>query len=115
MSRPEVRQEDVQVVGVEARLRPGAEQELRVVDDVLVDRGAGRDHDADAGPRPPTGPPELLPGAGDGTRVARQDGDVEAPDVHAELQRVGADDAEHLASRRPCSIERRSVGRYPPR
>ena len=93
-----VRQEHVQVVGIEARLlRPRAEQELRVVDDVLVDRGAGRDHDADAGPRPPTGTTELLPGAGDGTRVARQDGDVEAPDIHAELQRVGADDPEDLA------------------
>ena len=34
----QVREEDVQVVGVEARLlRPGAEQELRVVDDILVD------------------------------------------------------------------------------
>ena len=48
---PQVREEDVEVVRVDARLLGRAlEQELRVVDDVLVDRGARRDQDRDARP-----------------------------------------------------------------
>ena len=94
----QVREQDVQVVRVEARLLGRAlEQELRVVDDVLVDRRAGGDEDRDARALPPSGPPELLPGGRDRPRVAGQDRDVEAADVDAELERVGGDDAEDLA------------------
>ena len=47
-------------------------------------------------PRRP-GPAHLLPGGRDRARVAGEHGHVEPPDVHAQLERVGADDPEHLA------------------
>src|SRR5439155_5816936 len=40
---------------------------------------------------------ELLPGAGDGARVAGQDRDVERADVDAQLECVRRDDTEDLA------------------
>ena len=94
----DVGQQDVEVVGIDPGLlgRP-VEEELRVMDDVLVDR-RGRGHeDPDRGFQAPPGPPQLLPGGGDGARVAGQDGDIERADVHAELQGVRGDDAEDLA------------------
>ena len=81
-----------------------------MVDDVLVDRGAGRDEDRDARPRPPAGPPELLPGRGDRARVAGHDRHVEPADVDAELERVGGDDAEDLAVAQPA-LDRPALGR----
>ena len=109
--RPEVGEQDVEVVRVRARLLGRAlEQELGVVDDVLVDRGAGRDEDRDARARPPAGPPELLPGRGDRARVAGQDRHVEPADVDAELERVGGDDAEDLAVAQPA-LDRPALGR----
>ena len=88
----------MQVVRVEAGLLGRAlEQELRVVDDVLVDRRPRRDEHRDAGALPATGPPELLPGGRDRARVAGQDRRVEAADVDAQLERVRGDDAEDLA------------------
>ena len=68
-----------------------------MVDDVLVDRGARGDEDRDARALAPPGPPELLPGRGDRSRVAGQDRHVEPADVDAELERVRGDDAEDLA------------------
>ena len=44
-----------------------------MVDDVLVDRGPGRDEDRHARALPPPGPPELLPRRRDRARVAGQD------------------------------------------
>ena len=68
-----------------------------MVDDVLVDgRGRG-DEDGDAHRLPAAGAADLLPGRGDGAGIAGEDGGVQPADVDAELQRVGADDAEHLA------------------
>ena len=39
----------------------------------------------------------LLPGAGDGARVAADHYRIHPADVHAEFERVGADQAEQLA------------------
>ena len=59
----QVGQQDVQVVRVEARLLGRSlEQELRMVDDVLVDRRSRGDQDGDAGALPTAGAAELLPG-----------------------------------------------------
>ena len=90
--------QDVQVVRIEARLLDlAAEQELRVADDVPVDRRARRDEDPDADPAAPPRPPDLLPRRRDGARIPGQDRHVEAADVDAELERVRRDDAEDLA------------------
>ena len=48
--------------------------------------------------------------AGDRARVAGQDRHVEAPDVDAELERVGGDDAEDLAVAQPV-LDRPPLGR----
>jgi len=98
----QVREQDVEIVRVEPRFfRAALEQELGVVDDVLVDRRARRDEDADARLAPPARPAELLPGRGDGAGVAGEDRDVEGTDVDARIS----------PSRNPRSIDRRSVGR----
>ena len=100
---PQVGEQDVEVVGVEARLLGlAAEQELGVVDHVLVDRRRRRDEDRDAHVAPATGASHLLPGGGDRARVAGQHRDVEAADVDAQLEGVGADDAQDLAVAQPA-------------
>ena len=100
----------MQVVRVEARFlgRP-LEQELRVVDDVLVDRRSRGDQDGNARALPPAGPPELLPRRRHRTRVAGEDRDIEPPDVDAELERVRGDDAEDLAIAQPV-LDRPTFG-----
>ena len=94
--RPHVRQEDVQVVGIQAGLlrRPGQEVG-RVARDVLVHRAARGDHDRDRRFLAAAGAAHLLPGRGHRSRVAGQHGRVEPPDVQAELEGVGAHDAQH--------------------
>ena len=107
---PQVGQQDVQVVRVEARLLGRAlQQELRVVDDVLVDRRARGDQDADARLLAAPRSAELLPRPGDRARIAREDGDVEGADVDAELERVGA--RRRRGSRRPAARARSIVAR----
>jgi hypothetical protein len=87
----------VQVVRVEARLLGRAlEEELGVMDDVLVDRGARGDEDRDARLQPPARPADLLPGRGHGPWIAGEDGRVQPADVDAQLEGVGRDDAEDL-------------------
>ena len=101
--RPQMREQDVQVVRVEpGLLRRVVEQELRVVDDVLVDRRARGDEHRDAGALPPAGPTELLPRGGDRSRIAGEDRHVQSADVDAELERV---------RRRPRRGSRRRAGR----
>ena len=95
---PQVGEEDVEVVRVQAGLlRRALEEELGVVDDVLVDRCARGDEHRDARPLAPAGPPELLPRRRDGARIAGQDRHVQATDVDAQLERVRGDDPEDLA------------------
>ena len=60
----------------------------------------------------PSGPSHLLPGRGDGARVARQDRGIEPADVDAQLERVGATRRPGCRRvRRPASMARRSMGR----
>ena len=78
--------------------------------------GRRRGHeDRDAHVAPAAGAAHLLPGAGDRARVARQHRDVEPPDVHPELQGVGAHDPEHLAVAQPAldrpALRRQVAGR----
>ncbi len=70
-------------------------------DHELVERGAGGHQDRRRRIRAPPGPTCLLPQRGDRARVAGQHGDVEVPDVDAELQRVGRHHAERLARAQP--------------
>ena len=108
---PQVGQQHVQVVRVESRLLGlAAEQELGVMDDVLVDRRGRGDEDRDADVAAAAGAAHLLPCRGDRARVARKHRDVEAPDVHAQLERVGADDAQHLAVPE-AALDRAPLGR----
>ena len=103
----------MQVVRVEAGLLGRAlEQELGVVDDVLVDRGARGDEDRDARLQPPARPADLLPGRRDRARIAGEDRRVEPADVDPELEGVGGDDAEDLpVAQARARSTRRSVGR----
>ena len=94
----QVGEQDVEVVRVEPRLLGRApEQELRMVDDVAVDRRGRRDEDRDARAAAPARPADLLPRRRDRARVAGEDRHVEPADVDAELERVRGDDAEDLA------------------
>ena len=108
---PQVGEEDVEVVRVQAGLLGRAlQQELGVVDHVLVDRGARRDQHGDARALAPAGAAELLPGRRDRARIARQDRHVQAPDVDAQLEGVGGDDPEDLAVAQPV-LDRAALGR----
>ena len=71
---------------------------------------ARRDEDRDARALAPARPAELLPRRRDRARVAGQDRDVQAPDVDAELERIGRDDAEDLAVAQP-SLDRPALRR----
>jgi hypothetical protein len=96
--RLEVGQQDVEVVRVDPGLLGGlVEDELRVVHDVLVDRGGRGDEHRHARPIAAAGTPDLLPGGRDRTGVAGEDRRVEAADVDPELEGVRGDDAEDLA------------------
>ena len=95
---PDVGEQDVEVVRVQPRLlRPPAEDELRVVDHVLVHgRRRGHQHGHAHVAAPPRAA-HLLPGPGDGSRVAGEHRHVQAADVDAQLEGVRADDPQHLA------------------
>ena len=96
--RPQVRQQHVDVLGIEARLLGGRlEQVVGVRRDVPVERAGAGDEDGDAHLLPSAGPADLLPGARDGARIAGDDRHVQAPDVDAQLQGRGAHDAQDLA------------------
>ena len=79
-------------------LRRPPEEVVGVLDDVLVQGRAGRDQHRRRRPLPPAGPARLLPRAGDGARIARHDARFQLAHVDAQLQRVGADDAQHVAA-----------------
>ncbi len=97
-ARLQVAGQEQQVVGVDQPLLGvGAQEVLGVADDELVERRARGHEDPDrAGST--SGPAELLPGGGDGPRVADQDGGLQAADVDAELERVGAHHAGDLSA-----------------
>src|SRR5438093_4845399 len=70
-------------------LRIAPEEILRMVDEVLIE-WTGRCHIDRRGSFPsPTGPANLLPGAGDGTGIFAKYCRFQVPDIYPELQRVG--------------------------
>ena len=94
----QVLDQDLDVVRIDARLFDGrAEQERGLARQVLVERRARRDEDADALGAPPPGAAEALPRRRDRARVAGAHHGVELADVDPELERVRGDDAEDLA------------------
>ncbi len=100
--RLQMAKQDMNVVGIEPSLfRRRVQQEFRMLDDVPIDRPAAGDQHRHAGALPATRPPHLLPGGGDRTRIPGENRDVELADVHAELESVGAHDAEQLAAAQP--------------
>ena len=71
-----------------------------MTDDELVERRARRDEHADrAGPAARA--PQLLPGRRDGPRIADQHCALQASDVDAQLQRVGAHHASDVSVAKP--------------
>ncbi len=85
----QVRAQHVRVVGVEDRgLDGSAEQRLRVVDQVGVQRVVTRHQDAEGVPTPAPGPADLLPERGAGAGIAGEEHRVEAVHVDAELEGV---------------------------
>ena len=93
-----VGEEDVQVRRIQpGLLRRGIEQVVGVRGDELVDGPRARDEDRDARFAAATGAAHLLPGRRDRARIARQDRRIQPTDVDAQLERVGADHAEHIA------------------
>ena len=91
---PHVVHQDEQLVGRNPRmLGRRIDEELRIADDELVERIAGRDHYAERCTIASSRATETLPGAGDRARIAVQEAHVERADVDAELERVGRDHA----------------------
>src|SRR5208283_6138180 len=66
------------------------EKVFRVLHDELVHGVALGNEDGKAVARPAAGPARLLPGAGDGARVARHDAGLQVADVDAQFQGVCA-------------------------
>src|SRR5256885_16787204 len=64
-----------------------------MVDQVLIERAARRYVDRGGGTTAPAGAADLLPGAGDRSRVPAENGGIEVPDVDSQLERVGANHA----------------------
>ena len=90
--------QDIQVIGLHQRvLRRGAEEIVRVLDHILVQRGGGGHQNGQRRILAPSGAARLLPGAGDGAGIAAQHARREGTDVDAQLQRVGGHDHIHLA------------------
>src|SRR6266705_5476305 len=90
----EVMHQQMQVVGIhEAGLRRTLEHVLRMLDDVLVDRGRGGDEEGRRQILAPPGPTHLLPRRGDRSGIAKKHGGLKGTDVDAELERVRRDDA----------------------
>ena len=86
--------EDLDVVGVDARLLDGRADEVAgLVCEVLVERGARGDEHGERERAAPARPAEALPGVRDGPRIAGADDRVEGADVDAELERAGRHDA----------------------
>ena len=88
----EVAEEDVQVVRIEQRVfRRLAQEIIRVADDVLIDGSGGRNVEDDARPLSAACTTCLLPGAGDGARVAAEHAGIQRADVNAQFEGVGGD------------------------
>ena len=66
-----------------------------MVDEVLVQRIAGRHVNRGRRPPPPPGPADLLPGTGDGARIAAEDRGIKVANIDPQLQGIGADHAAH--------------------
>jgi hypothetical protein len=93
--RPDVSEEDVQVGRVQPGLfRSRLKQVLGMGGHELVDRSRSGNQDGSRRFQPPARPTHLLPGGGNGARVAGQDGCVQPADIDAQLQRIGRHDAE---------------------
>jgi hypothetical protein len=90
--------EDLDVVGVDARLLDGRpHEELGVARHVLIERHAGGHQQRELGSPAAARAPEALPQRRDGARVARADHGIERADVDAELERVGGHHAADVA------------------
>ena len=90
-------QQDQEVVRVDpAVLRRAGEEVIGVLHDELIERRAPGDEERQALPRAPAGPARLLPGAGDGARIAAEDRRLQIADVDPQLQGVGRHDPHHL-------------------
>ena len=90
----DVVEQDQRLVRLDARvLGRRALEEFRMAHQVLVQRiGTGHQH-AQRRLLPATGAAEALPGGRDRAGIAVEHHHVEAADIHAQLQRRGADDA----------------------
>src|SRR5437660_12926324 len=71
----------------------GPEKKLRVAHNVLIERRTGRNQDAQGRAIASTGPPETLPGAGDGAGIAVEETDIQRPNIDAKLQRRSSHNA----------------------
>ena len=87
---------------IAALLDRRAEEVVGVLRDELVERRRVGDQHRHRGARAPAGAARLLPGRGDGARIAHQHRRVEAADVDPELERVRGDDPEHRALAQPA-------------
>ncbi len=92
-------QQDQEVVRVDpAVLRRAGEEVIGVLHDELIERRAPGDEERQALARAPARPARLLPGAGDGARIAAEDRRLQIADVDPQLQGVGRHDPHHLAA-----------------
>ena len=86
----QVRQQDLQIVGVEVGVfGRAAEEVIGVLDDVLVEGCAGGHQHGGRSALAAAGAPGALPRGGDGARIASHHYGIQGADVDAQLQRVG--------------------------
>ena len=98
----EVAGEDVKVVRVDQPTLDAAfEDEIRVGDDVLVERVRGGNHHGERGLLVPARSPKLLPEAGECTGVAGDHARAQSTNIYTELQGVRGDDAAYAAVAQP--------------
>ena len=99
---PDVIHEHVRViVPGECVLVGFAEQEVRVVHDVLIHRSVACDQDRECIPVGSPGPTSLLPCAGDSARIAHDQARIKAAHVDAQFQRICGRDASDLPAGEP--------------
>lgn len=92
-------QQDQELIGCNPRgLRGLPQEELRIADDVLIQRVGTGDQYAEGRAVAAARAAEALPGAGDGAGIARQQADIEASDIHTQLQRRGGNHAVDVAA-----------------
>ncbi len=90
--------QDIQVIRIDERmLRTGIQEELRMPDDVLIQRIAGGNHQGNGSIASASRTSGLLPAAGYGAGITAHNAYLKLSNIDPQLQRVGADHSQYPA------------------